>query len=344
VPILPVLVLMLPLSGSVACTVGSDPEEDDWFEGEMRSASSTSALPAAYVAQLGPERAPCRDGVCSFGLLLPLGVIRTRVALVASDSLLVGPNTSLVEVDRKTGATVVGVGRVDVGSSSVIGPIYGRAVRLDSNVDVRGYVSASVPIEKAPSAGVRFGTLESAPGGTEWTSWTIAFPRANAGPIRTFGVMPIAVGAYSRLTVADGSSAVLRAGSYYFDALDVSSKGILELDNTLGPVYVWIRDALAIRGPMIQHALVPRIVFGYAGSAPVVLASGFRGTLLAPHASLTLEHTETPHMGSFFAANIQTAPNASVIHTPFLPGVADDYDPVGEFEDSGDYWMNSLGI
>ena len=53
-------------------------------------------------------------------------------------------------------------------------------------------------------------------------------------------------GAQGDAIVAPNSVLVLRTGTYHLNRLIVEKGGTLEIDNTRGPVYIWVRDALEI--------------------------------------------------------------------------------------------------
>jgi hypothetical protein len=56
----------------------------------------------------------------------------------------------------------------------------------------------------------------------------------------------------------------------------------------------------------------PDLVVATPSRDPVVLASTFQGTFLAPNALLTLASCVQPHVGAFFAKDVAVAPGSKV--------------------------------
>ena len=98
----------------------------------------------------------------------------------------------------------------------------------------------------------------------------------------------------------------------------MQSGGELVINNTFGPVYIWVRDAMSVEGTLLDYWLLSNIMFGYAGQAPPKLASAFRGLLVAPRAEVTLAATALPHSGAFFAESVVVQSGAVVEHRPFV--------------------------
>jgi hypothetical protein len=63
--------------------------------------------------------------------------------------------------------------------------------------------------------------------------------------------------------------------------------------------------------------LEPTVLVGYAGAGSPRLAARFRGTLVAPHATVRLPATPEPHGGAFFAKDIVVADGAVIEHRAF---------------------------
>jgi hypothetical protein len=126
------------------------------------------------------------------------------------------------------------------------------------------------------------------------------FPPENADPNQNWILTP---GSYvSSATLKNGSRLRLGAGKYYFDQLNVTSGGILEIDHTAGHTEIYVRNALEYQsgarmenlGGTPQDTLL--VFFGGVTS----IQSTFVGTLVAPAGSISL--ASLPHIGAFYAA------------------------------------------
>jgi hypothetical protein len=127
-------------------------------------------------------------------------------------------------------------------------------------------------------------------------------------------------GTYSTLKLRTGSRARLRAGTYFLEALSVDAEAVVEIDNTLGPVFVYISTTFAFEGEIreVDHSRA-NILFGYAGNQPAFIAGSFHGIVIAPTAALSILPGRSGHTGSFFAHAITLGKNVVITHQPLDP-------------------------
>jgi hypothetical protein len=315
------------LSGCFAWVVamgcaGGGSGTDSWGLGEVRSERG-SDLEASSQRSEG--------GTYLFHVATPVGVDRARLALSARKSLTVGEAVRIVEADQGPLSTVSGLDAVNIQASSQVGHVYARtAMSLGAGAIVHGYIKTAARVAFGDDAEVAVGILEGVEVGVVDYLWSTTFPNQAEPPVKSVGseILDLRPGVYSELTVGEGSRAIIHSGEYFFDDLTVEPEATLAVDNASGPVYVWVRRSMKMAGVMRHDSVIPRVFFGYAGTVPPLITSGFRGTLVAPWSTIVLPRAEAPNYGSFFAESIDVGAGAEVVHAGFFPFAAPDYDPV----------------
>jgi hypothetical protein len=97
--------------------------------------------------------------------------------------------------------------------------------------------------------------------------------------------------------------------------LDLEPPSRLELDQTAGPVLLYVRTSIIDRGQIVSIAgTADGFVLGYAGTSPMVLETPFlAGTVIAPNAGITIASLgATAFTGQLFAKDIDVRPDATV--------------------------------
>jgi hypothetical protein len=302
----------------VAC---NDPNvENPWFKGEHRRFYPTSEA----VPNLN-DAAPNE-----YFIEIPQGVLRQKLALAADQSLVIGRKVTVTEPPRRSGkqdlAMVASVGDFAIGAGSRVGAVYAlghSAPRSEENVTVGMYAKSVVPFEGYPPSTDLTRVLPGVRSSVEEFRWRLKVPPPQAIPDDLFAVpgqapKPLPPGSYGALVVPAGAKLRLGAGSFFFESLRVEEGGRLEIDNTSGLVYIWITRSLAILGTMREYSVQPSTLIGYQGTDPPRIATAFRGTLVAPNATVRVPATAEPHSGSFFARAIEVADHAVIEHRTFL--------------------------
>jgi len=62
----------------------------------------------------------------------------------------------------------------------------------------------------------------------------------------------------------------------------------------------------------------PAFRLAYVGANAAVIETAFAGTLIAPFASIRLATVATPHVGAFYAKDLEVSPDCTVIFKPFI--------------------------
>lgn len=296
---------------------GSD-EDRIWDVGERRQVFTNLARLPSVSAQVAKGW---------FEVLVPLGLNRTKLTLAANDSLVLEPGVTVIKpslaVQLAHYGVVSSVRNIEIAHDTKLGIVYAlgnTGPRIEPGANVSGYVRAAGLADRIGNGTVGLGVMENAGVFIEGFGWQVDFPPHNRGTRVSRAddakLLSLEPGAYEELTVSAGSSAAIRSGTYYFERLKVEPRGTLEIANTDGPVYVWVRDALELHGTMLDYSIEANVLFGYAGSKPVTSRS-FRGTLVAPAAAVRLQASSTAHSGAFYAREIRVESGAMVEQRTF---------------------------
>jgi hypothetical protein len=260
------------------------------------------------------------DDEWSFSVAVPTGVARERLALAAASSLVLHPRVRVEAGPTDELPTVAGLRQVGIGEGCVLGTVYGgldNSIRIGRETTIGGYVKASTDVVGAEAARIAIGVLDHVSDPGEYYEWHVEPPPATASTplLVNMGLRDLAPGAYSSLVLEAEGSLSLRAGRYFFSKLELRS-GTLSIDDSIGPVYVWVKDALAIRSQFRcpEHG---KFLLGYSGTGRLSVAGGFCGLLIAPSATIALDDTSNKYSGSFFAEGIEVGEAVVVRHAPF---------------------------
>ena len=304
----------------VACGNGNGGGESAWHLQEQRATSSTDGARLAVVS------ASVQTG--HFVLPVPLGVERDQIAVGATGHVVVGKGARVTELSGKQFATVVGMDGVEVGEGAAVGNVYSMGAQplaLGQRATVNGFARTDSVLHRAPSSNVTVGVMEHANNQAEEYTFTVPFPSSN-GPDQAVSArarVDMKAGSWGNLVVQAGGTVVLAAGAYYFESVDVEKNGGIEVDNSAGPVYLWVRSGLELSGTMVRYKSAPNVLVGYAGNAAPQIGTALDATLVAPAADVSLPATTQAHVGAIFAHSVALADGASLVHEAFQPGNAD---------------------
>jgi len=122
-------------------------------------------------------------------------------------------------------------------------------------------------------------------------------PPINLGPGQSGSRGP---GAYAAVQVFQNATLTLSTGTYYFDSLQLESGSHVVLNQTSGPVIIYVRTTLALRGDIRASAsgAAPDLLLVYLGSTDASAEVAFSGTIVAPNARLFLGSVTPGHTGA----------------------------------------------
>lgn len=276
----------------------------------------------------------------SLSVFVPLGMDRRFFALSARDSLVVGEGAIVSEPSGGPHAQpqyspIASFGRIRLDRGATAGAIYALGtspLELDDGAAVSMFVKTAVPPRRASRASLGLGLLDRVEPYSEEFRWTVEFPSvpahdqsSRAGDAGSLLLYP---GSYGSVVVEAESTLALRSGQYFIESLDVREGATVDVDNTSGPVYLWIRRSLALGAPFQEYVLEPNILIGYGGAAAPSITAAFRGTLVAPNANVHLPKTADTHHGAFFARALELADGAKVERHSFAADSSTDAPPL----------------
>jgi hypothetical protein len=181
------------------------------------------------------------------------------------------------------------------------------AIRSSGSISV----GASTPGPLSPFSPVLLPPVPGLPG--------LVFPPSSGN--RTFNpspsLVPLAPGSYGQVTLNSGAKVALSAGTYYFQTLAFNASSSLIVPSS-GTVRIYIASQLSFQGQVVQANGQPGQLFiGYNGTAAVVLAAPFRGTLIAPRALISMgTGNAVQFRGRFFVRSLEVRPRVQLVCDP----------------------------
>jgi hypothetical protein len=198
-----------------------------------------------------------------------------------------------------------------------------RAVDLANAAKVHGFVLSSAAVTTQPDTVVTGGIQQyESLGQLQHISWSVTFP---GGTLPSASLEPgvrgsILPGAYAASDIKAGAHLGLSTGTYTFDALMVQTGAFLDIDNTAGAVFVYVREGFTYRGTVTRAAEKANILFGVAGTNAVPIETPFTGIVVAPWAKITLGTLSgQTHRGSFFAQSVEAHQATNIYHEALEP-------------------------
>jgi hypothetical protein len=287
----------LALSAAVACSSSKPSSETVGKSSQALSTGCTSG------------------GQCTLVIAVPQGLTPQDVVLTGSSTVSVGNGVTVstgsggfgTVANLGTGATNVGV-QANVGNLMSQGPI-----AISNNAVVRGSITAGSTVTEQQGAVVTGGIVHQSVATDASRQVQVTFPAsAPSITLQPGGSQTIAPGAYGNVTVNSRASLSLSTGTYLFNSLDTEPQSSLNLNETAGPVLIYVQNTLLYKGSEVQTGGDGDVFVGFFGTQAVSLQAPFRGTLVAPNAEVELTTQAAGFAGAFFASNIQVDPNSTV--------------------------------
>ncbi|HEY4104954.1 MAG TPA: hypothetical protein VGM44_13745, partial [Polyangiaceae bacterium] len=240
---------------------------------------------------------------------------RTDIAVQDRATLVDGSSGYASAVNLGTGQAMLGAS-AKLGSLWSIGP-----VQLNSSSTAFGNVTSASSITL--QAGARIlgkSTQHAALAPPAEALFGVVFPPFTSGDL-TVPNDSFVTGSpnrYGNVIVRARSTLTIPAGSYYFDSLLVEPQATLVADDSLGPVFVYVRSALTLRGTVRGlESTVPELLLADFGSGSIELSGPFQGTLIARDALLNFSSQQV-HSGAFYANHVTVGPDTKLTLAPFL--------------------------
>jgi hypothetical protein len=253
-----------------------------------------------------------------------LSATLSQAALFATGTLDIQGGTKVTEPSG--GFALVaneGGGQTSLQPDVSVGAIVSVApITLSDRVTVTGIVKSAGTITLG-NQDVIGGPIVSSSGVIlpDLSAYQVTFPTVFAPGVtlQPGGTATLAPGAYTSTSIASRATLSLSAGTYFFTSIDVEPQAVISLNDTAGPVIIYLQNAPILRGTFSSiHGGDPKLRIVYEGTGQMQLNAPFSGTAVAPNGTLDLSPGNgAKYRGSFFAKDIEVADaNTVIVHLP----------------------------
>jgi len=264
------------------------------------------------------------------------GIINSRglheIAVFAKGSLKLNDRVKVKGVGCTGWANVANRGTVEtnIGIEAELGGLSSRAkIVLRDRAKVHGFAQSSDVVERQNQTVVDGAVIEHSNVILPDLVLNVPFPGVTVGTIDLGPgqTQTAAPGYYDNLHPNAGATVTLSAGVYYFNTVLLEPGSTVRLNQSSGPVVIWVKNSFIHRGTFVDVANgFPRLFIGYFGTSMAVVESKFRGTLSAPNAKISVSTIQS-HEGAFHGKDVEVQPDTQICHKPFefhydqLPGI-----------------------
>jgi RHS repeat-associated protein len=305
-------------AGGSAITAGATSTS---IGGSTNAGGSTGATGVGGNAGSGGSSAI--PGLYTFSFQLPAGVNRNQVAFATTGGdLWLDDGVQVANGSGFASVSAVGGGKVNrIGVSTQVQNVWsGGDVTLANNAEVHGSLVTSGILNPQSGSKVDGTTTQQANlGPLQTISWNVTFPTITAPAVNVTTPQTYVPGGYPEVDIKTGAQLNLSKGTYTFNAMIVEPGGILNVDNSQGPVYIYLQNGFTFRGTVNTVTFQPNVLFGIAGTSPVIIDASFKGIVVAPSAGLSLSTTTGGHAGAFFAQSITAHQNTTIAQQSLQP-------------------------
>jgi hypothetical protein len=279
-----------------------------------------SIAPSPLVVGTGPRQS------LDLTLNYPNTTELADLAVLGQESVLVLNNARVTRAAGGYG-TVASAGtlRTDIGIEARVGSVVSApSVKLFDRSVVTGDVQTGGTITKGSLVTVTGQSLSGqALTPFKTLSWHVEYDlgttAVDLGVNQTRTIVP---GSYGAATIMSGAKLTLSTGTYYFTSFDLEPGGQIILNNAAGPVVVYVRGTVILRGSWQVSGRAGDLVLIATGTAPFAVETPFDGTLVAPRAGVRMAVGGTGHAGAVFAKTVQLDPNVVLTSRPPFPLIA----------------------
>lgn len=233
-------------------------------------------------------------GATTYAVTAPQGVPIERVAAVAQTLLELKPNATIASA---TNAVSFGSATLAAGATVDSELWVPTPPNLGPNAKVTGMVHPTV----SPLATI---------------AWNVVVPPQPGNPVALGPkqTMVLAPGNYGDVALAPNATLTLRTGTYTASSLTTKPGAVLAIDDSAGPVYVFLRGALAHQGSVEGIGTAPATLLLAAHGTDI--SGPWEGTLLVPDGDAILgPPPNRDHRGAVFAGSVRL--QSALIQAPF---------------------------
>jgi DNA-binding protein YbaB len=220
-------------------------------------------------------------------------------------------------------ATVGNAGLVEtnIGVETDVGNILSRAkVVVRDRGRVHGFIRTSDVLETQNLTEIDGPVVENTPVVLPDLALNVQFPSTSQGTIEPEPDQQRSAGPgyYNKLHAKSRSQVFLSSGVYYLNEFIVEPDARVWLNQTNGPVIIYVKNTFIFRGAILDSASgFPRLFMGYVGTSLAVVERVFRGTLSAPNAKINIATVTETYEGAFHGKDIEVFPDAKICHRRF---------------------------
>jgi DNA-binding protein YbaB len=222
-----------------------------------------------------------------------------------------------------------GTVETNIGVETEVGNLLSKSkVILRDRAKVHGFLNTSNVLERHDDTVVEGGIAENATVILPDLTLNVPFPGVLDGTIELEPgqQQTAAPGYYNKCHAKANAQVFLSAGVYYFNEFFLEPSSKVWLNQTSGPVIIYVKNAFTFRGAfMVSGGAFPRVFVGYLGTSMAVVESAYKGTLAAPSAKISVSTIQN-HEGAFHGNEVEVQPDCGICHRPFelhydqLPG------------------------
>ncbi len=220
-------------------------------------------------------------------------------------------------------ATVGNAGLVEtnIGVETDVGNILSRArVVVRDRGRVHGFIRTSNVLEPHNLTEIDGPVVEHTPVVLPMLALDVQFPGSTQGTIEPEPDQQQSAGPgyYNKLHAKSRAQVFLSSGVYYFNEFLLEPDSKLWLEQSAGPVILYVKNAFTHRGAILDQAGgFPRLFIGYLGASVAIVESVYRGTLSAPNAKINIATVSETYEGAFHGKDIEVFPDAQICHRRF---------------------------
>jgi hypothetical protein len=325
---------MVTIAEIVRSSTRPQPARTEWSKGAtvivvaifsiVLSSGCTTANPAASSEHTGTvENALTYSlGASNFTINLqtPKSVSAQDIALAATTSLEVdGIGGRVIRSNSSLLSTITSLGKLQIDAGGSAGNLWGQTlVTLLPGATANGGVFTTTSPVVWPGATVKGQIVTNATfTPVNSTTWPVTFPAGVVSDFEVFGGTSTSKtpGRYGSVQVDAIATLNLTAGTYYMESLNLLPFSTVLIDQTNGPVFIYVHNVLCYSGTIVSTTgAFPDVLLAYFGVPAVTLAATFRGTFISTTGAVTLGDFTPAHVGAFFAPRITVSTGATVVY------------------------------
>lgn len=267
------------------------------------------------------------SGPASFSIAMPNDMLPQSTAVWASQRLRLADRVLVRSKGDRMGRVVnVGQELTELGVEAKTGNIWaGQDLTLRNRASVEGNAVVAARLTKHHGAVVTGLARENTPlTPLKVSTWEPVLPSQTLGDanLEPGGSRVLPPGGYRQANIKPRATLSLSAGTYVFDTLTIEPQANLAIDDSAGPVMVYVNSQLTFRGAVLDATVSPDdkldLLVVARGSSQSTIGAPFKGTVFAPSGSLHLNPLHgAAHFGAFFGKSVSVEPGVIINHRAF---------------------------